>query len=71
MAICSVVTCLGTIFGTYVTLKTSQAVMNTRLDELTREVRLHNNFASRVPLIEQEIEHIKEELNYVRETKEN
>lgn len=27
----------------------------TKLDELTREVRLHNNFAQRVPVIEEQI----------------
>lgn len=33
----------------------SLAVMNTKLDELTREVRLHNNFAQRVPVLEEKI----------------
>lgn len=33
----------------------SQAVMETKLEELTREVRLHNNFAQRVPVIEEQL----------------
>lgn len=36
-------------------IKTQQAVTDAKLDELTREVRLHNNFAQRVPVIEEQI----------------
>ena len=32
-----------------------QAVTDTKIDELTREVRKHNNFAERVPVIEEQI----------------
>lgn len=34
-------------------LDTQQAVTDTKLDELTREVREHNNFARRVPVLEE------------------
>ena len=36
-------------------LKTQQAVMDCKLDELTREVRQHNNFAQRMPVVEEQI----------------
>lgn len=36
-------------------LEVQQAVTTTKLDELTREVRLHNNFARRVPVMEEQI----------------
>lgn len=36
-------------------LSTSNAVMETRMDELTREVRAHNNFAQRMPVVEEQI----------------
>lgn len=36
-------------------IQTSQAVTDTKLEELTREVREHNNFARRVPVIEEQI----------------
>lgn len=36
-------------------LKTAQAVTNTRIEELTREVRKHNGFAERIPVIEEQI----------------
>ena len=36
-------------------LEISQAVTNTKIDELTREVREHNNFARRMPVVEEQI----------------
>lgn len=36
-------------------LELHQAVTDTKIDELTREVRMHNNFAQRVPVIEEQI----------------
>jgi hypothetical protein len=37
------------------TMKVSQAVTDTKIDELTREVRQHNNFAQRMPVVEEQI----------------
>lgn len=39
-------------------IRTSQAVTETKLDELTREVREHNNFAKRMPVVEEQIKSI-------------
>ena len=36
-------------------IEVSQAVTDTKLEELTREVRLHNNFAQRVPVLEEKM----------------
>ena len=36
-------------------LEKSQAVTDTKLEELTREVREHNNFARRLPVLEEQI----------------
>ena len=36
-------------------MKTAQAVTDERIGELTREVRLHNDFARRVPVIEEQV----------------
>jgi len=36
-------------------IQTSQAVSETKIDELTREVRAHNNFAQRIPVVEEQI----------------
>lgn len=36
-------------------LEKAQAITDTKVEELTREVRLHNNFAQRVPVLEEQI----------------
>ena len=36
-------------------LEINQAIMSTKIDELTREVREHNNFARRMPVVEEQI----------------
>lgn len=36
-------------------IKTQQAVTDTKIEELTREVRTHNNFAQRVPVLEEQM----------------
>lgn len=36
-------------------MKTAQAVTDERISELTREVRMHNDFAKRIPVIEEKI----------------
>lgn len=50
--------CLQSVLGRKKTeqkLQTAQAVTDCKIDELTREVRLHNNFAQRVPVMEEQI----------------
>lgn len=44
-----------TLVGVLLSNSKSKAVVETRVEELTREVRLHNNFAQRVPVIEEQI----------------
>ncbi len=44
-------------------LDKKQAVTDTKIEELTREVRLHNNFAQRVPIIEEQIKVINHRIN--------
>ena len=36
-------------------MEIAQAITDTKLEELTREVRKHNNFAERVPVLEEKI----------------
>lgn len=40
-----------------------QAIIEYKIEELTKEVREHNNFAKRMPVVENEIEHIKQHLD--------
>lgn len=51
----AVVTGLLTLMGVLISNSRSQAVTETKLEELTREVREHNNFARRVPVVEEQI----------------
>lgn len=44
-----------TLAGVLIANSKSQAVTETKLDELTREVREHNNFAKRMPVVEEQI----------------
>lgn len=46
---------LVTLSGVLIANSREQAVTDTRLDELTREVREHNHFARRVPVLEEQI----------------
>ena len=50
-------------------LKTAQAVTDARLEELTREVRLHNNFARRMPAVEEKISGICQRLESLERSK--
>ncbi len=44
-----------TLIGVLIANSRSQAVTDTKLEELTREVREHNNFARRVPILEEQM----------------
>lgn len=52
-------------------LETAQAVTDTKLDELTREVREHNGFARRMPVVEEQIKVINHRLNDLEHHKDN
>ena len=44
-------------------MKTAQAVTDTKLEELTREVRAHNYFAQRMPVVEEQIKVINHRIS--------
>lgn len=44
-------------------IRIAQAVTDTKIDELTREVREHNNFARRMPVVENDIKTIYKKLD--------
>ena len=50
-----VVTCLATAKKTEKATAVAQAIPDTKIEELTREVRSHNNFARRMPVVEEQI----------------
>lgn len=57
-----IVTCLATARKNENILRISQAVTDTKIEELTREVRAHNNFAQRMPVVEEQIKVINHRL---------
>ena len=50
-----VTTCMLTARKSETAMKVAQAVTDTKIQELTREVRLHNGFAQRLPVVEEQI----------------
>jgi uncharacterized membrane protein YecN with MAPEG domain len=44
-----------TLLGVIISNNKHQAVTDTKVEELTREVREHNNFARRIPVVEEQI----------------
>ena len=72
--IATVITGIFTIAGIIVTavlnarnttakLEKAQAVTDTKIEELTREVREHNNFARRLPVVEEKITSMDARIN--------
>lgn len=59
----TVVTCLSSHKKTEKNIEVSQAVTNTKIDELTREVREHNGFARRMPVVEEQIKIINHRID--------
>ena len=51
----AIVTSLVTARKSENTIKIAQAVTDTKIQDLTREVREHNNFARRMPVVEEQI----------------
>lgn len=47
-------------------LKTAQAVTDTKIEELTREVREHNNFAKRMPVVEEKVRAMGETIDELK-----
>ena len=48
-------------------IRTAQAVTDTKLEELTREVREHNGFARRLPVVEEQIRALDRRMNKLEE----
>ncbi len=48
-------------------MKTVQAVMEERIEELTREVRIHNDFARRIPVIEEQMKVVNHRVSDLEE----
>ena len=58
-----------TLVGVLISNQKSQAVTDTKLEELTREVREHNNFARRMPVVEEQIKVINHRIEDLEDAK--
>ena len=56
-----------TLLGVLIANSRSQAEMETKVDELTREVREHNGFARRMPVVEEQIKVINHRIGDLEE----
>lgn len=61
--IVAIITGVLTLIGVIISNNKSQAVMEERVDELTREVREHNKFAKRMPVVEEQIKVINHRIS--------
>ncbi len=52
-------------------IEVSQAVTDTKIEELTREVRKHNGFAERMPVVEEQVKVINHRLSDLEEYHKN
>ena len=64
--IAAVITGGITLIGVLIANGKTQAVMQVKVDELTREVREHNNFARRMPVVESKLEILQSEVEELR-----
>ena len=58
-----VITCLATAKKSEKSTAVALAITDTKIDELTREVRAHNNFARRMPVVEEQIKAINHRIS--------
>jgi len=59
----AVITGFITLIGVMISNNRSQAVTETKLEELTRAVREHNNFARRVPVLESRMDSLDKKVD--------
>ena len=56
-----------TLLGVLIANSKHQAATDTKIEELTREVREHNNFARRMPVVEEKIGYIERDIEDLKE----
>ena len=60
-----------TLLGVMISNGRTQAVLETKVEELSREVREHNNFARRIPVVEEQIKVINHRIQDLEESHKN
>ena len=56
-----------TLFGVLIANSKTQAVMDEKISELTREVRKHNDFAEKIPVIQEQINFLNNTVEALKE----
>lgn len=70
--IAALITGIVTLAGVLIANSKSQAVTDVKIEELTREVRKHNSFAEKIPVIEEQIKvanHRIDDLEHINQLK--
>lgn len=65
-----VITCLATAKKNEKNAAVAQAVTDTKIEELTREVRLHNGFAQKIPVLQEQIKGMDRRLTALEDKEE-
>ena len=65
----TIITIIATNRKTQEAMKTSQAIMNYKIEQLREEVKKHNDFASRMPVVEEKIKVINHRIEDLEEAK--
>ena len=63
----ALITAAATLIGVLISNSKVQAVSEAKIEELTREVREHNNFARRMPVVEEQIKVINHRISDLEE----
>lgn len=69
--IVALISASGAGFGSLYGIKKTNSLTNYRIEELTREVREHNNFAKRMPVVEERINVINHRIADLEEEEKN
>jgi hypothetical protein len=67
--IVALITSAVTVFGVILSNSKSTAVTNTEIKHLTEEVKRHNNFAQRMPVVEEQIKELSKRLDELERNK--
>ena len=70
--VAAIITGIVTLVGVLIANSKSQAVTDVKIEELTREVRKHNSFAEKIPVIEEQIKvanHRIDDLEHINQLK--
>ena len=67
----AIITGVLTLAGVLISNSKSQAVVKEQVKELTREVRAHNNFAKRMPVVEEQIKVINHRISDLEDEMKN